>query len=263
MSYLILIIFGFLPSIIWLLFFLRKDSHPEPKGMVLKVFFWGLLITLPAIFLEKGIYEGIKILNLPEIFYIFFGIALVEESLKYLVVRDKVLKNPEFDEPSDAMLYMIIAALGFVALENILVLFSSPFRFSEMFSISLLRFIGATFLHALCSGSWGYFLALSFFKRKKQTELFMAGISTALISHGFFNFFLKKMEESVIITEEATILIANFELFISSLIMIALIIIGLAIFVSLGFKKLKYLKSICLPANRLEPQGDWQAGKPT
>jgi RsiW-degrading membrane proteinase PrsW (M82 family) len=42
------------------------------------------------------------------------------EIFKYLVVRFKVIKNPAFDEPTDIMLYMIIAALGFAAVENIL-----------------------------------------------------------------------------------------------------------------------------------------------
>jgi RsiW-degrading membrane proteinase PrsW (M82 family) len=36
-------------------------------------------------------------------------------------VRLKALRDPEFDEPIDAMLYMIIVALGFATIENILV----------------------------------------------------------------------------------------------------------------------------------------------
>lgn len=247
MNYLILIIFGFLPSILWLLFFLRKDVHPEPKGMVIRIFFWGMLITLPAIFIEKGAFAVLGEMNLPEIFYIFLGIAGVEEVLKYLVVKDKVLRNPEFDEPLDVMLYMIIAALGFVAVENILVLFGSPFRFSEMFSISILRFVGATFLHALCSGSWGYFLALSFFERKKQIKLFTQGILTAVISHGLFNLSIKEMEKSLMITEESKIIITTPWLFWGSIFLMAFILCSLTIFVSLGFKHLKKIKSVCFP----------------
>lgn len=246
MSYLIYLIFGLAPSIIWLLFFLRKDAHPEPKRMVLKIFFYGMLITLPAIFIEKGVFDVFEELNLPYVFYIFFGIASVEELLKYLVIREKVLKNPEFDEPIDAMLYMIIAALGFAALENILILFTSPFPFFEMLSISILRFIGATFLHALSSGSLGYFLTLSFFETKNRTKLFFAGILTAVLSHGLFNFSITKIEESITIKNNLVV-IANLKLFTFFNIFLITILFGLAIFIFFGFKKLKKMKSICLP----------------
>ena len=53
MNYFILIIFALAPSLIWLLFFLKKDAHPESKRMILKIFFYGILIALPAIFIER------------------------------------------------------------------------------------------------------------------------------------------------------------------------------------------------------------------
>lgn len=246
MNYLIFLIFGFLPSIIWLLYFLKKDVHPEPKRQVIKIFLWGMLITLPAIFIERGIFDVFKKLNLPYFLYIFFGIAGVEEILKYLVIRDKVLNDPEFDEPLDVMLYMIIAALGFAGLENILILFSSPFNFFEMFFISTLRFIGAVFLHTLCSGSFGYFLSLSFFEIKNRTKLFIAGILTAILSHGFFNFSITKIEGSIIVKDNL-IVIGDQRTFVFFTIVLITILIGLAFFVSLGFNKLKKMKSICLP----------------
>lgn len=246
MSYLIFFIFGLAPSITWLLYFLRKDAHPEPKRQVIKIFLWGMLITLPAIFIEKGVFDAFEKLNLPYIFYIFFGIAGVEEILKYLVIRDKVLNSPEFDEPLDAMLYMIIAALGFAGLENILVLFSSPFNFFEMLFISILRFIGAVFLHVLSSGSLGYFLSLSFFEVKNRTKLFIAGILTAVLSHGFFNFSITKIEESIIIKDNLIVIGDQRTFFFFTFVLIA-ILIGLAVFVYQGFKKIKKMKSICLP----------------
>jgi RsiW-degrading membrane proteinase PrsW (M82 family) len=249
MSFLFFIIFGLLPSIIWLLYFLRKDVHPEPKRQVMRIFLWGMLITLPAIFIEKGVFEVIKTLNLPYFFYIFLGIAGTEELLKYLVVKEKVLNNPEFDEPLDAMLYMVIAALGFAGLENILILFSSPFNFFEMFFISVLRFIGAVFLHTLCSGSLGYFLSLSFFEPKNRTKLFIAGILIAILAHGFFNFSITKIEGSLKI-EDDLVRIADQRTFFFFTIFLGAILIGLAIFVSFGFNKLKKMKSVCLIEKR-------------
>lgn len=226
MNYFLLIIFGFLPSVIWLLFYLRKDSHPEPKTMVLKIFFYGMLVAIPAACLEIAILKGFSYLPISffliTVLNIFIGVALVEEIMKYLVVRQKVLKGPEFDEPVDAMIYMLIAALGFAAVENILILFPLS-HFFEIFTVSAVRFLGATFLHALCSATVGYFLALRFFY-KKPRKFLIFGLWISTLLHGLYNF--------SIITVDGALKFA---------IPIA-ILIGLAIFVSWGFQKLKILK---------------------
>lgn len=237
MSYLFYIIFGLTPSIVWLLFYLRKDSHPEPNRLILKIFFCGAGAAVLAAFLEMGFFEitriGARFIApvIVNIVNIFIGVALVEEMLKYSVVRIGILKNPEFDEPVDAMLYMIIAALGFAALENILILWfhQKPFLLFETMTWSAARFLGATFLHALCSGTVGYFLALSFFKRKKgegesrlaPTMTLAIGLAGAVLLHGLYNFSIMSIEG------------------VQRFIVPGIILIGLAIFVSLGFKKLR------------------------
>ncbi len=172
MSYPLYIIFALAPSIIWLLFYLGKDQHPEPKRMVLKVFFLGMLAAGFAALLEIGVLKSIKLffpnLKFEEsllfaIFKFFLVIALIEELLKYLVVRNFVLSSSDLDEPLDIMLYLIISALGFAALENLLLIFATiePFDMMESLNFSFSRFIGATFLHTLASGTLGFFLALS------------------------------------------------------------------------------------------------------
>lgn len=235
MNFFLLIIFGLIPSIIWLLFYLRKDTHPESNRMILKIFFYGMLATFPAALMELGfsdfLFKTFSKSFFTTVLYTFIGIALVEETLKYLVIKGKVLTNPEFDEPVDIMLYMIIAALGFAALENVLILFSPEIALKPIgvaLSVTIFRFLGATFLHALCSGTVGYFLALSFFKAKKRMGLFSFGLSMAAILHGFFNYSIMKIEEN------------------STWIILPIIILaGLALFVSLGFTKLKNLASVC------------------
>jgi RsiW-degrading membrane proteinase PrsW (M82 family) len=233
MSYFFLLIFALFPSIIWLLFYLRKDVHPESNLMVIKIFLYGMLVTLPAIFLGIGIFQTLKELNLsPFLFTIgstFLGVALVEELLKYLVVKEKVLTNPELDEPIDIVLYMIIAALGFAAVENVLILLplGPNFLLGETIFLSAIRFVGATFLHALSSGLVGYFLVLSFFETKSRVKLVFIGLALATFLHGLYNF-------SIITIEGG-----------AKLIIPIIILISLAIFVSLGFKKLQKMKSVC------------------
>ena len=236
MSYFIYIIAGVLPSAIWLLFYLRKDRHPESKRMILKIFLYGMIAALPVILIELGFLEMLSRVTLSlspfivSILYWFLGVAFIEEFVKYLVVRGKVVKHSAFDEPVDLMLYMMIAALGFAALENILYLL--PLTPAEVFPTSILRFFGATFLHALCSGTLGFFLALSFYQIKHRGKLLLLGIVLAVVLHGAFNFY--------IIETEGTI----------SFLMPIIILVGLAGFVTFGFKKLKKIKSVCLSVDR-------------
>ncbi len=233
MTYPLYIFFSLAPSVIWLLFFLRKDKHPESNRMVLKIFFYGMLAAFPAVLIELGFAQQINQLYLPQIIvsilYVFLGIALVEEALKYLVVKKQVLRDPEFDEPVDVMLYMIIAALGFAAIENLFILFplTQPFQFWETFLTSGFRFVGATFLHALCSGLIGYFLALSFLKSNNRLRLKTAGIALAVLLHGLYDFSIIKIESNL------------------KFVIPVVILIGLAVFITLGFKKVKQLKSVC------------------
>ncbi len=204
--------------------------------MVLRIFLYGMLATLPAILLEWGANDFISALFkesfLGQILYFFIGVAFIEEFLKYLVVRSKVLSHPELDEPTDVILYLIIAALGFAAFENILCLIRYEI-FEEILFVTSFRFFGAIFLHALCSGTLGYFLALSFYKPEKKLKLLTIGFSLVIFLHGIFNYSIMKIDTLRI--EETWIFIF----------LPAVIIMGLAIFVSLGFKRLKKLKSVC------------------
>jgi len=230
-------IFGIAPSVVWLLFYLRKDHHPESNKMILKIFFYGMIAALPAILVEMGalraISEAAFLSSLGQgvitVLNIFIAVAFVEEFLKYLVVRGKVMSSSELDEPIDLMLYMIIAALGFAASENILVLFSlgPSFLFGETVSVTVFRFLGATFLHALCSGTVGYFLALSLLETRKKGRFVLLGLTLAFLLHGLYNFSIIEIEGSL-----------------SFLIPIA-ILLGLAVFLTYGFRRLKKIKSIC------------------
>ncbi len=235
MSYILLLFFGFLPSIIWLLFYLRKDKHPESNKKIIKVFFFGMLIAIPTALIELGVLDQIGIIkdlpafvSNPFLFLAlkyFLVVALLEELMKYLIVKKEVFSAPEFDEPVDIILYMIICALGFAAVENILTLLP-PKEIAEALSTIWIRFIGATLLHTLCSAMLGYFLALSFFETKKRNRLAVVGLILAITLHGFYDL--------SIMTEGSLNVLGPM-----------IILIGLAIFVSFGFKKVKKLKSVC------------------
>jgi len=232
MTYLFYIFFALAPSLIWLLFFLRKDKNPESKRMILIVFILGTSIALPAALIEICLNDffqnQIKSQILCSVISAFLGIALIEELAKYSILKFKVFKNSEFDEPVDVMIYMIVAALGFAAAENIILLFgSSVFNLFETATISMFRFVGATFLHALCSATLGYFIAISVCFAKNKIKVFSFGLFLIVFLHGAYNLSIISIDGN-----------GRFTIPI-------IILIGLTIFVHWGFRKLKKLKSIC------------------
>lgn len=196
------ILISFLPPILWLMFYLREDrKHPEPKHLLLVAFFGGIAAALFSIVVELLLIGDVRDANggiltdaLPFIFgapfAVFIVIAFVEEYLKYAAVRVLIVNRPEFDEPIDAMIYMMTSALGFAAIEN--ALFAVPvFANDFLFGIALTanRFIGANLLHALSSGIVGYFLAHSFFVPHRR-HFVVAGVIIASVLHAVFNYFI-------------------------------------------------------------------------
>ncbi|KKP32587.1 MAG: hypothetical protein A2561_00820 [Candidatus Staskawiczbacteria bacterium RIFOXYD1_FULL_32_13] len=236
--YFLYIFFGILPSLAWLFYYLKKDLHPESKKMILKIFLWGSFTTIPVYLVQKLLTILLFSINPPLIFisliYGFIIIAFTEELFKYLVIKFKVLSNSACDEPIDIMIYMIISALGFAAVENIFYIVSSAINLpinDAVFAsvvISLSRFLGATFLHTLCSALVGYFVILSIIKTKNNLRYTILGILTATLLHGLFNLSIMKIELNWLI-----ILIP------------IIILISLAIFVISKFEKVKKIKSIC------------------
>jgi len=233
----IYVIFGLLPSLVWLSYYLGKDLHPEPKKMILKIFLWGALITIPVFFVQIGLGHLLNLVNLDttttNLLYWFLVIAFTEEFFKYLVIRLRVFNSYHLDEPLDIMLYMVVAALGFAAVENSLYLFSpvGQMSFNDIIGRSLVvilvRFIGATFLHTLCSAVIGYALALSFYDVRRKYVYGFFGIFAAVFMHGLYDFSLMTLEDYM------------------KLVVPVVIIIILSFVVFAGFEKLKKMKGIC------------------
>jgi RsiW-degrading membrane proteinase PrsW (M82 family) len=214
LNYPLYFFFAILPSFLWLNFYLGEDQRPEPKSMVLKVFLLGMLFAFLALFVEKLLIDGIEVLRLPRkienFIKIFLIVALVEEFLKFLVVREAVFESKELDEPIDCMIYMIIAGLGFAATENLLLLFPLKSKFfGEIFQISFLRFVSATFLHALSSATLGFFIGLSFFRKKERLKLISFGLFFATLLHGLYNFSIIEFGEKVGLSFSAILILIS------------------------------------------------------
>jgi RsiW-degrading membrane proteinase PrsW (M82 family) len=190
---------GILPAFFWLFFWLREDNHPEPKILIWKAFLYGMLavpFALSAQYAINLIFINTNSIQITFQQNIFLGIfvvmlwALAEEFFKYKAAYNSGIKNRANDEPVDAMIYMITAALGFSALENTLFLFNviSDGQATVALITGSFRFIGATLLHVASSAIIGYFISISFYKNKtikKHAVIWGFIIATGL--HAFFN----------------------------------------------------------------------------
>lgn len=232
-----------------MLFYLKEDrKNPEPKGKIAQAFIMGMLATIPAAILELALscafgydcafYSDFplyynKLLDNPlllKIISIFLIIAATEEFFKYLVIRSEVLRNKEFDEAIDAMIYSIVISLGFASAEN--ALYTFIYGGNPIYTV-LERFFTAVLIHALAGGIIGYHIGLikleeikqhqflpGIKKSKKSSRIIAKGVCLAILLHGTYN------------------LLISFNSRTSLLVIFALIIFT-ALLISLAFDKLK------------------------
>lgn len=186
--FLIAFLAGVVPALFWLWFWLREDkARPEPKVLIASAFFAGMLIVPLVLPLQEYAQKRFVGDNL------IFVWVIIEEVLKYSAALIVVLWNKAVDEPIDAIIYMITIALGFSALENALFIYNplTTGDYTNSFLTGNFRFLGATLLHVLASGTVGVSMALVYYKHsviKVLTATF--GLFIAVILHALFNFFI-------------------------------------------------------------------------
>lgn len=171
------------PGLLWVYFFYRKDKYdPEPISLVLKSFLYGILAVFPAVLFEYPFSQLIA--RPPNLFVLLIltilVIGLVEEVMKYIVIRYTVYKSDEFNEVVDGIIYLVSAGLGFAAFENLL--YSSVLGFK----VGLIRAFVTSLVHASFSGILGYYLGRT--KLEGKTHLVYIGLVQVVVLHGVYDF---------------------------------------------------------------------------
>jgi protease PrsW len=155
MNILVLLALALAPALFWFWFFARQDKHPEPAGLLLRVFFWGILMVIPSSLLEQGIETlfGTTVM--------FALVGLIEEGFKFLAASS-IAKNKHFDEPVDGLIYATASALGFATLENL------GYMLTGGAALILVRGPISTLGHILFSLTWGYAMSLRRFRNARN-----------------------------------------------------------------------------------------------
>lgn len=212
----LIIVGASLPSLAWLLFFLKEDVHPEPKRLIVYTFSIGALITIPVL-AAQVLFQNIFFVALTKTVVLIVVLALIEEVFKFFAAYWAIHKDPAFDEPIDAMIYMIAAALGFATIENLFII-SNVFNsitsasLSATTSILLLRFVGATLLHVLASALVGFYWAKGRIE-KRVVPFIVKGIAVATLVHGAFNYLILKFQNSSLLYASILLIVAAFFVF--------------------------------------------------
>lgn len=189
---LIAILVGLIPSFAWLIFYLHEDfRHPEPRSLVALTFFVGAVSAILVLPFQIVFNQWIQKLAIGQFdLRTFLALAALEEIAKFFVVFLFIRKANAFTfEPIHPMIYMIVSALGFAALENIASLYNTHSEITRVFFEStILRFVGATLLHTLASGIVGYYWGKAFSEHGHYTTFIVFGIAIATVVHALFNY---------------------------------------------------------------------------
>ncbi len=182
------------PAIVILYYFYRRDPNKEPGTLVMKVFILGVLSAVPAVIIEivlmlVGYVADVRSnAILWAAWQAFVVAAITEEWLKFETVKLGVWKHPEFDEPMDAVIYAVAAALGFAAIENVVYALNAG---SSTIALLFMRGLLSVPLHAIT----GAFIGIGIAKWKFQTIRFsdvpfsrIQILKVPILIHGTFNF---------------------------------------------------------------------------
>lgn len=195
---------GFIPTLIWVMFWLLQDTKkPEPQMLVLRAFLGGMLCVVLVLPLQKLAVDVI-----PLGFVLIMIWAAIEELMKLFIAWVLVLRNSAVDEPIDIPIYMITLALGFAALENTLFLIT-PFANGQLehgLITGNLRFLGATLIHVVSSATIAGLMALGFYKdRYKKFVYGIGGVILAITLHTLFNFTIINSSADLLLTVFAAV----------------------------------------------------------
>jgi RsiW-degrading membrane proteinase PrsW (M82 family) len=145
-----------IPGLLIIIYVYGKDKvEKEPKGLIIKLIFFGILSCIAAGYIEA--FEDSLLPDYPKgslefaLQTSFLEAALVEELVKFTALRTGSWKHPSFNYRFDGIVYGVSAAVGFAIYENIMYVASYGFE------TAVVRAFTAVPLHAFCGVFMGVF----------------------------------------------------------------------------------------------------------
>jgi|TARA_B110000503_G_scaffold17684_2_gene25755 protease PrsW len=187
----ILLLVTIIPSLIILAYFIYSDKFREPVKAILIVLLLGVLIAIPAGYLNNFVIKNFSNYDTVNnaLLVGFFAGGLVEELLKFSILYFYVSKMQDFDEPMDGIVYGVTASLGFATLENFeyVYLAANSLDFTSM-EIAIGRALTAIPMHGLNGCVMGFYFGMMHFTGNKKYLGY--AVILPIIFHGSYNFLL-------------------------------------------------------------------------
>jgi len=188
----IYILAAVLPAIFLMRYIYRVDTvEPEPPGLLGSLVLMGMLAAVLAMVLEyfgEGVLNSLVDENSPyyTVLLAFLVVAVIEEGAKFLLLRKRTWRDPNFNYRFDGVVYAVFVSLGFAALENL------EYVFHYGLSVAVPRALLAI------PGHMGFAVFMgSFYGRAKLCEdsgdpagrnaNLLAGYLLAVFLHGFYD----------------------------------------------------------------------------
>jgi len=173
------------PTLFWLWYFYKKDKlKPEPKKVIVKMFFWWVVSVVPALIVEIFLGWVVPV----EVFGLVIVAPIIEELCKFWIVKKKSLTNRHFDDLMDGVLYACVVALGFATFENIFYLVDANSQWM-LWEVALIRAFVSVPWHALFGAIWWYALGLRKFFPEKYSSMFVVkALWLGIFFHATLNF---------------------------------------------------------------------------
>lgn len=254
MNLLIAVIIGSVPGFVWLIFYLHEDLRTHRHRAVTALsFLAGMLSTFAVLWVQTALQNRFAFISQAQYtFPSFLILAGVEELMKfgafYLLIRPQ-RSFQRLHEPLDGMIAMITVALGFATIENIASvsrILSEQGLVKSAFENVILRFLGATLLHALSSGLVGYYWAKTVLQTRENFLRFFHSLRSEYLGYFWLRAILKNRKSIGYLVQGlliATVLHASFNYLIiingpTGLAIIFLVLF--AFFVLKDFERLKH-----------------------
>ena len=189
----ILLYLSILPSILLGFYIYKKDVvEKEPISLLIRSFIGGVVSGILVIILSiiLKINEFPLETSTQILFYSFILVALLEESIKFLMTYLLAYKNKEFNYQYDGIVYASFVSLGFATYENLLFVF-------EQGSIQTAIYRGLLTVpaHVFFAIFMGYYLGLAkhyrrYNSKKKERKYLCLSYIVPIVLHGFFDYCL-------------------------------------------------------------------------
>ena len=171
--------------------YLKDRYEKEPPLKLIKYFLLGILVSIFAIILELyfsklNIFSGIS----GYIYTAFFVAAFTEEALKSIILIPILLRDNDFNEKLDGIIYSIFLSLGFATVENIIYLMRE--RLDLSLELGITRGLISIPSHVMFAITMGYYISKYKFAKEdsEKNKYLIYAIIIPILLHGVFDFIL-------------------------------------------------------------------------